>query len=341
MDHKKLIFPLLFSVIFLASCVRSSTPEIHPEAPPAAWQTAEVFLSYATEQNRTKGSASALTAEILEKSNGRIYCNPYTAGQLGGDAELMRAVSSGAISAVQLGTSVQVAQVPELALLDTPYLFPDVESCNKQLSGALLDFFQPYYNREGLQLLAWYCPGFRELSSNSAVKTSNDLRRLKIRILDNKYHRIFWSAVGAEPYHVEFSNLFYAIQQGVVNAQENTPAAAISIHLQQLQKYMIMIDHLPFINAVVMNKAYFDSLSSEDQETVVKVFRDYCNSMQSASVEQELTSYFSYVLIPSEELKQALQDGALAVREALQTDLGTETTDRFYAIVNSEMPNPP
>lgn len=341
MDHKKLIFPLLFSVILLASCGSSSEPEIHPEAPPETWQTAEVFLSYATEQNRTKGSASALTMEILEKSNGRIYCNPYTAGQLGGDTELMRAVSDGAISAVQLGTSVQVAQVPELALLDTPYLFPDAESCNKQLSGALLDFFQPYYNREGLQLLAWYCPGFRELSSSSAVETPKDLNRLKIRILDNKYHQIFWSAVGAEPHNVEFSNLFYAIQQGVVNAQENTPAAAISIHLQQLQKYMIMTDHLPFINAVIMNKSYFDSLSPEDQETVTQVFRDYCSSMQSASFEQDLTSYFTYVLIPSDELKKALQDGAFSVREALQTDLGAEITDRFYAIVSSETPDFP
>lgn len=339
MSHKKLIVPILFGVIFLVSCGRPAEAEIHPEAPPEAWQTAEVFLSYATEQNHTKDSALRLTEEILEKSNGRIYCNPYLAGQLGRDAELMQAVCGGAISMVQLSTSVQVAQVPELALLDTPYLFSDVASCNKQLSTTLLDFFQPYYNREGLQLLAWNCPAFRELTSNSAVETSSDLSRLKIRILDNKYYRIFWSEVGAEPYNVEFSNLFYAIQQGIVNAQENTSGAATSIHLQKLQKYMIMTDHLPFINAVVMNKAYFDNLSPEDQEAVTQVFWDYVNSTQSASYEQESISDFDYVLIPSEELKKTLQDGALAVRKALEEDLGTETTNRFYAIVRGEIPD--
>lgn len=323
---------MVLVVALLTSCQSSPVP-VSSQPEPEPWETAQLFLAYATSQGDQEESIGILNTKILEASEGRIYCNAYPSGAMGSDQELMNAVRSGALTVVQLATSVQTKQIPELALLDTPYLFSDLDSCNEQLSGPLLEFFQPYYNREGLQLLAWYCPGFRQLSCNIPVERPRDLKRLKIRILDNPYHQIYWSAVGAQPVVIPFSDLFYAIQQGIVNAQENPPNAAISIQLQQLQDYIILTDHLPFISAVVMNKADFDQLAPEDQQIVTQAFQEHCSSMRPMMSTEELKAYFSYVLSPSEQLQEALLQGGDAVRQALSQDLGADITEQFYSIM--------
>lgn len=333
MGNWKGLLCAVLSLLALSSCAAPAAPAAS-SVPPEPWESAEIFLSYATSQGeRDTPSYDSINEALLNATEGRIYCNTYAGGSMGGDQDLMQAVRSGAISVVQLSTSSQVKVVPELALLDTPYLFADRETCNEQLSGALLEFFQPYYNREGMQLLAWYCPGFRQLTCDFPVEKPADLPRLRIRILDSKYHQVYWSALGAEPVSIPFSNLFYAIQQGVVNAQENPANAAISQNLQQLQSCIVLTDHLPFISAVVMNKECYDALSPQDRETVTQVFRDSCAALPTMLSGQELKKYFDQVVTPSAALRTGMEAGAQAVEEALRADLGADVAGRFYTIV--------
>lgn len=336
MNKLRHLIPALLALTLLASCTRTSSP---PDASSSAqpWENAELFLSLATEGVSTQ-RFTGITQRLLEASGGRIYCNCYSEGSMGGDAELLRAVKNGTISVILSATSVQSKEVPELALLDTPYLFSDEVSCNEQLNHELLDFFQPYYNKAGLQLLAWYCPGFRELTSSVLIERPADLSKLKIRTMDNKYHQIYWAAVGAHPQSVSYSNLFYAAQQGVINAQENILGATLAIDLQYIQPYYILTNHLPFINAVVMNKELYDSLSPEEQKTVSGAFQDQFVDPSGFYEQDDPGAYFSYVLTPSPELQQKLESGVPAVRAALEEDLGKEVTDAFYAAVGADPP---
>lgn len=327
------ICALVLSLSLLTAC--GSAPaqtDVPPDVSAEPWETAEIFLSYATSQKRQEQNIAVISSSILQESDGRIYCNTYTGEQMGDDSVLLAAVRSGALSMVQMSTAPQAQIIPELALLDTPHLFSSPEACNQALNDTLLDFFQPFYNREGLQLLAWRCSRFRQLSSSFRVQTPSDLRRLDIRVLDNKYHQLYWTALGADAQVIPFSDLFYAVQQGVVNAQENPPDALIDQGLFQFQPYLLLTNHVPFISCVVMNKECYDSLSPQDRHTLVSAFQNYYNSLNSGVSMLELSEYFLNVDSPSPALKEIFLQAADTVKLALREDLGAEVSDSFYAL---------
>lgn len=328
---------LTLSLVFLTGCGSASVPaDVDPDTSPEAWETAEIFISYATSQKHQEKNLVALNESVLRESDGRIYCNTYTGEQMGDDDALLSAVQSGALSIVQMSTASQTQLVPELALLDTPHLFTSTEACNQLLNDELLDYFQPFYNREGLQLLAWNCARFRQLTSSFRVEGPSDLSQLDIRTLDSKYHQLYWSTLGAETQVIPFSDLFYAIQQGTINAQENPPDVLLDQGVFRFQPYLLLTDHVPFISCAVMNKECYDSLSPQDHEMLVRVFRELYNSSGGGISLAELSDSFRSVDTPSPALKEALLQAAGTVREALREDLGAETADAFYALVEAE-----
>lgn len=328
---------LTLSLVFLTGCGSASVPaDVDPDTSPEAWETAEIFISYATSQKHQEKNLVALNESVLRESDGRIYCNAYGGEQMGDDDSLLSAVQSGALSVVQMSTAPQAQLVPELALLDTPYLFTGAEECNALLNGDLLDFFQPFYNREGLQLLAWKCFYFNQLTSSFPLESPADLSRLNIRLLNNEYRALYWSTLGANTQVIPFSDLFYAVQQGVVNAYESPPSGAVIQKTAQFQPCLLLTEHAPFISCVVMNKECYDSLSSQDQEMLVSVFRELYSTSGGTVSTPEASEYFRSVDTPSPALKEALLQAAGTVREALREDLGAETADTFYALVEAD-----
>ncbi len=301
-----------------------------------AWQQAEIFLSIAS---AAPGSGEALREEIRRASGGRIFCNTYWDGSMGNDSELTAAVREGTISIVSCATSSQSRLIPELGLLDIPYLFASSGEYDEKLKGSLVDFFQPYYNSAGLQLITWYCPDLRKLTCSFPPETADDLKKLRIRLMDNQYHEIYWKAVGAETFNIPIGNLFYSLQQGLVNAQESPPYTGRTPEFYELQNTIVMTFHVPYIGSVVMNKEAYDSLAPEDRELLEKVFRDYYagnTGSQSMLTEETLKNYYEHVIIPEGELREALLAGVPAVEEALRQDLGDEIVDAFYAILQEE-----
>lgn len=325
--QKRLLSLALLSILGLSACAPApSSPP--PQAPPP-WKTAEIMLSYATAQHNQP--IPSLQETITHVSDGRIYLNSYFAGQMGTDLQLMQAVQNGSITMVQCATSMQVAQVPEIALMDVPYLFYDVEGCNRSLKDGLLDFFQPYYNQAGLQLITLHCTSFRQLTSTVPITRIEDLADLRLRTMENPYHIKYWSDMGAQVYPLEYSKLFYALQQGVVNAQENTLSAARSIQLDQVQDYVIETDHIPFVTSVVMNKDAFDALSAEDQALLTQAVQTFVSSSRSTAPTQSPASWEVLPLSPA--LRQQLKDGTAGVREMYARDLGEELVSSFYALI--------
>ena len=317
------------SLLWAGLTLAEETEEEGTEEEP--WQKAEIYLSLGS--SAPNSGYNRISELISQESDGRIYCNVYFNGDMGNDTELMTAVQEGTISLVQCATSSQTRKVPELALLDIPYLFETNEECDEKLETVLKDFFQPYYNQAGLQLITWYCPELRRMTCNFPVEMPEDLTRLKIRVLDSKYHEIFWQAVGAETLNIPFTDLFYSLQQGLVNAQENSFYATNKPEFYEVQDTVVLTDHIPYIGCVVMNKPLYDSMDPADQEILNRVFREvYSGGNRMKSVE-ELQEYFVQVIVPDPGLKAALRAGVPAVEEALRTDLGDETVDAFYAIV--------
>lgn len=308
----------------------TSFPALAQEAD-EPWKQAETILSLGTSTSGNMGTI--LQSLISEESEGRIYCNLYGSSYLGSDTEMMRSVTMGTISLVQCASSAMTEQVPELALLDYPDLFSDPDEYVEKLNGPLREFFQPYFHKAGLHLISWYGSDFRRLTSNFPIQKPEDLKRLKIRLMNNPYHQIYWQAVGAETIDVPYARLFFYLQQGLINAQENPFYATDTEEFYQWQPYVLMTNHLPFVGGIVMNKKAYDSLSEADQQALTRAIARYASGVSGMTRSaQDLEPYFKQVLIPDAALEEAFRLGDAAVEAALRRDLGDELVDAFLAI---------
>ena len=145
----------------------------------------------------------------------------YGDASLGGDRELLESCQAGTIAMVDQATSPQVSFIKEVGVFDIPGVLTDIDQTIRFLQGPFFDYMQKYYEKAGVRLLRMAPSGFRELSSNKEIRSFEDIKGLKLRTMENQYHMAFWKACGANPTPLAFGELYIALQQGLVQAQEN------------------------------------------------------------------------------------------------------------------------
>lgn len=207
-------------------------------------------------------------AEIQEWTDGNFVINFYPSGQLGGDTELIEGAQMGSVDIFNGAPTSQVGLIPELAVLDIGGLYDNVDQCNEVLSGGFLEQIQPYYNEAGLRLLTAFATDFRITSSNDPINSLADLQGLNLRTQENKYHMAFWKELGANPTPLAFGELYIALQQGMMDAQENPWASYVGAKLCEVQNYMTFTNHIPFISTYVMNNAKYESMSDAQKQAL-------------------------------------------------------------------------
>ncbi|MEA4932225.1 MAG: TRAP transporter substrate-binding protein [Lawsonibacter sp.] len=207
-------------------------------------------------------------AELKDWTDGNFVINFYPSGQLGGDTDLIQGAQMGSVDIFNGAPTSQVGLIPQLAVLDIAGLYDNVDQCNQVLSGGFMTQIEPYYNNAGLHLLTAYTTNFRITSSNNPINSLADLQGLNLRVQENKYHIAFWKALGANPTPLAFGELYIALQQGMMDAQENPWTSYVGAKLCEVQKYMTLTNHIPFISTYVMNNAKYESLSDTQKQAL-------------------------------------------------------------------------
>ncbi len=207
-------------------------------------------------------------AELVEeKSGGNILIKLYPSAQLGGDREITEGVQSGTIDLGAQTTAPQVNFIPKLALFDMPMLFRNIEEARKVINDPeFYSYLESVYNEKGFKLLGMADQGFRVLTTNRNVVVPSDLDGLKIRTMENPYHLNFWKAVGANPTPMAISELYVALQQGTVDAQENPYEVTAGFKLYEQQAFIENTNHFVHTLTIIMNPARFDALTPEQQK---------------------------------------------------------------------------
>ncbi len=256
-------------------------------------------------------------AALERWTGGNMKIDFHQGGELGGDVELIQSVALGNVGVFQGAPTSQVTLIPELTVLDIGGLFKDVESCNATLE-AMKPKFEAAYEAKNLHLGGMWAADFRILSSNKPVQTAEDLKGLNIRVQENEYHIAFWKELGCNPTPLAFGELYVALQQGMMDAQENPPISIFGPKLYEVQKYIVETNHIPFINTMVMNKALYDGLT-ENQKLAMDQLFEYLARYQKAGQAQndaELLAFFqtpegnSIEVTPVSEEISALFDAA-------------------------------
>ena len=226
--------------------------------------------------------------EVVEKeSKGELTCEIFPNQQMGGDREMIEGVQLGNIMVGFTSSSPLAGFVKEFYVLDVPFMFPDRATAYAVLDGEAGKALEKTLESFNIKSLGYFENGFRNLTASCEVKSPDDLKGLKIRVMENKLHMLTWSTLGANPTPLAFAELFTALQQGTVDAQENPYELIYTNKFYEVQKNVMETNHIytPFL--AVMNLEFFEGLSPELQDVVMKAAREAIEYQRKVAAEGE------------------------------------------------------
>jgi TRAP-type transport system periplasmic protein len=217
--------------------------------------------------------ASSFCDEIEKGTQARYKCQQFPSSSLGGEREMVEAVQLGTQDIVLTSTGPVGNFVPEIKVLDIPFLFRDYDHARKTLDGKIGQDLLTKFPSKGLVALAWTENGFRHMTNNKhPIQSVADANGLKLRTMENKVHMAGYKTFGILPTPMSMAELFTALQQGTVDGQENPIPVILSAKFAQVQKYLSLTGHvyspaLLLISPTVWGKVF---LGAAKQSAVVQ-----------------------------------------------------------------------
>lgn len=210
--------------------------------------------------------ADAFINKLTEFSGGEFTGTQAPGGQLGGERDMIEGLQIGSLDVVITSTGPLGNFVPEVYALDLPFLFRDYDHARAVLDGEIGQQLLAKIGENQLVGLAWSENGFRHVTnSQRPVRTPADLDGLKLRTMENKVHMEAFSKMGAAPTPMAFPELFTALQQGVVDGQENPVTVITASKFWEVQGFVSLTGHVYSPAIVLASPILFDGLTDEQQ----------------------------------------------------------------------------
>jgi TRAP-type transport system periplasmic protein len=296
-----------------------------------------IEVGHSTTIDSHYGMGMTRFGEVLEElSGGQMTLLQHPAAALGGERELIEAVQIGTLDMVISSSGPLPNFVPETQVLDLPFLFRDYDHARGVLDGELGQELLAKVDEAGFKALAWTENGFRHITnSQRPVKTPADLDGMKIRTMENPIHMTAFEALGAAPTPMSFAELFTALQQGVVDAQEN-PIVVISVSkFSEVQDHLTLSGHLYSPAIIIMSQSRWDSLSEEQRGWVmeaakasVEVTRNRVTELEETGVDQLREAGMEVV---TEIDREAFEAAVQPAYEQYTSQFGDEMIERIRA----------
>lgn len=246
-------------------------------AAPAAMAADKVMkCGIVTNKDRSLSKGLVEFGKILEKeTGGTIKVQVFTDGVLGGDRQTLEGLQMGTIHCTSVSTGPIAAFVPQFDVFDLPFLFKDKATAFKVADGPIGKELLDKLPAVGMIGFNYWENGFRHLTNNKReVKTLEDIKGLKIRTLESKIHVDTWKQLGANPTPMSFSQLYTALEQGVVDGQENPYGNVVSNKFNEVQKYLTTTGHVYNASPFLVSKKFYDGLTDKEKEAVKKAAKE-------------------------------------------------------------------
>ncbi|MEH7225511.1 TRAP transporter substrate-binding protein [Bacillus sp. JJ1566] len=261
--------------------------------------------------------------EIEKRTNGRYNVEIYDSGQLGGEKQLYDFTRSGIVEMTAIGT-VMWSEVPMMATPDFPFVFKDVAHARRAYQGEVGEYIaKNFEEQEPIKFLAWNPNGARVFSSSFPIESPEDLKGQKVRMPNNPIHVKLAESLGANVVIMDLGEVFTALEQGVVDGQDNPMSTFRQEGWFEVQDYIYETNHMVSSNELMMSKEFWDTLSEEDQKIFQEVALETSNrtwDIYENSIEDDrkfLEEQGIVVETPSEEERQKLIKAAQPVYEML------------------------
>jgi tripartite ATP-independent transporter DctP family solute receptor len=233
-------------------------------------------INIALAQNSHYGVAiDTFAREVEMRTQGRYKVLTFYSAALGAERESVEGVQLGTLDLTFTSTGPLPNFVPELAILDIPFLFRDYAHARAVLDGPIGQELLGKFPAKGMIGLAWGENGFRHMTnSKRPVNIPEDLRGLKMRTMENPIHIEAYKQFGIRPTPMAFTEVFTALQQGTVDGQENPLSVITAAKLDQVQKYLSLTGHVYSPAVLLMNEAQWNRLSNADKQAFLDAAKE-------------------------------------------------------------------
>ncbi|MEY3263927.1 MAG: hypothetical protein RL717_1404 [Pseudomonadota bacterium] len=304
-------------------------------APLSAWADAPIVIkfSHVVAKDTPKGKAAERFKELAETATkGRVKIELYPNSTLYKDKEELEALQLGAVQ--MLAPSLAKfgpLGIKEFELFDLPYIFPDKAALDRVTDGPIGRDLLKKLEPKGLLGLAFWDNGFKMMSSNRPMHTPADMKGLKLRIQASKVLDAQMRALGANPQVMAFSEVYQALQTGVVDGAENPPSNLYTQKMHEVQKHLTATNHGYIGYAVIVNKKFWDKLPADlraQLETAMKEATKYADTIAQQENDQALEavkkSGKTLVYTPTEKEKSEWRAALLPVHKTMEERIGRE-----------------
>ncbi len=299
-----------------------------------------IKFSHVVAVDTPKGKAAEKFKELAEKRLGnKVKIEVYPNSTLYKDGEEMEALSLGSVQ--MLAPSLAKfgpLGAREFEVFDLPYIFDDYAELHKVTEGPAGKALFKKLESKGITGLAYWDNGFKVMSSNKPLKVPADVKGQKMRIQSSQVLSAQMKALGALPQTMAFSEVYQALQTGVVDGTENPPSNLYTQKMHEVQKYVEVTNHGYLGYAVIVNKKFWDGLPADVRtglEAAMAEATKYANQIakeeNDAALEKVKASGKSQVYVPTAAEKAMWKKALVPVHKEMEGRIGKDTIQAVYA----------
>lgn len=354
------IISTITAIALMASCGNSSAPSSSASSNTSpggstsvssSGASSEYDLSQVSERVYTlghsgsPGSTNDFYGEtfanlVSEKSGGKMQVEVYNSSQLGSDTSAAADVQAGALDFQITSPAAIPNVVPESAVFDVPFLFDTVEDARAVLLDE--DFFAEIsdaFAKYNLKLFPFTDQGFRSITTNREITGIDSFQGMTLRTMNNPHHIAWWTALGVAATPLNTSEIFLALQQGMLEGQENPWSQCYDKGLYDVQKYITNSNHVLYVGCMYMGTVTWDALSPVEQQIIwdaaaesVPLVQEHTDSYEQEMLDLLLDEYgmtfIDFDEIPG--LRQELHDRTFETAyQSISGSIGHDLLDQF------------
>src|SRR5215471_7887124 len=304
-----------------------------------AQQPIVIKFSHVVALDTPKGKAAEYFKKLAEeRTKGRVKVEVYPNSTLYKDGEEMEALQLGSVQ--MLAPSVAKfgpLGVREFEVFDLPYIFDNFDELHKVTDGPVGKKLFQKLETKGIVGLAFWDNGFKDFSANRSIKVPADYKGLKMRIQSSKVLGDEIKALGGIPQVMAFSEVYQALQTGVVDGTENPPSNLYTQKMHEVQKYLALTDHGVIEYAVIANKKFWDGLPADIRTTLegamkeaTKYADDIAKKENDDALEAVRKSGKTQIITLTADEKAQMKKALVTVHKENESRVGKDTIAEVY-----------
>ena len=308
-------------------------------APTLAQDKIRLAGNFETAHSSSVAMEQVFKSELIKLTKGQLQVDIFPAMQLGGAKENVDAVRAGSLLMTWTGAAYMSRIIPELEAVSLPFLFPNREAAFRVMDGVIGKQIDQKMADKNFTVLGWMELGSRNITNNRRPITSiEDLKGLKIRLQPNETHLATFRALGANAVAMDVKELYSALEQKVLDGQENPFPIIRAARYMEVQKYLSNSGHFFDFIVIVANKKSFNALKPDYQKavrqamTAAVTFQRANAAKADADALEELKKKMEYTEI-SPAVREAMRKASAGVIDDVKKRAGAPLVDAVLAEV--------